>query len=104
MAIPLMVALVIGLCWLLSLGVHQVRLVDASREAARAVARGDDPGAAVSLARRIAPEGASIRVVDGGETVTVESTASVAGPGGLFRMLPAVRLRASAVGVVEGEP
>jgi hypothetical protein len=47
-----------GLVWLLSVGAAQLRVVDGARETARAVARGEDPGAAVALGRRVAPEGA----------------------------------------------
>ena len=39
------VAVTVGLVWLLSVGAAQVRVVDAARETARAVARGDDQGA-----------------------------------------------------------
>lgn len=103
MALPLLIALTIGLAWLLSLGTTQVRLVDASREAARSIARGDDPGSAVAHAQRIAPPGSKISVVDRGETVSVRASARVEGPGGLFRMFPSVGLDADAVAVMEGE-
>ena len=39
--IPLLVSLAIGLVWLLGVGAAQVRTVDAARETARALARGD---------------------------------------------------------------
>ena len=47
MVLPLLVAVAIGLVWLLSVGAAQVRAVDAARETARALARGDGeaPGA-----------------------------------------------------------
>ena len=41
MAVPLLLAVTLGMVWLLTLGTAQVRMVDATREAARAVARGD---------------------------------------------------------------
>jgi hypothetical protein len=47
----------------------QVRCIDAAREAARLAARGDD-SAAVDMARRTGPDGASIEVRrDGGRIV-----------------------------------
>ena len=46
LGIPLLVALTAGLVWMLAVGAAQVRVIDASREAARAVARGDDVAAA----------------------------------------------------------
>ena len=41
LGIPVLVSLTIGLVWLLTIGVAQVRMVDAARETARAGARGD---------------------------------------------------------------
>ncbi len=40
MAMPLLLALTLGLVWLLTLGTAQVRMVDATRETARAVGPG----------------------------------------------------------------
>ena len=48
MGLPLLLAVTVGLVWLLSVGAAQIRTVDAARETARAVARGDDVGAAVA--------------------------------------------------------
>jgi hypothetical protein len=103
LALPLLVALTAGLVWLLAIGAAQVRVVDASREAARTLARGDDTATAVGIARRIAPEGARVSVaVDGGE-VRVTTTARVRGPGGLLSGLPGVSVAADAVSVLEDE-
>ena len=41
LVLPLLVAVTLGLVWLLAVGAAQVRTVDAARETARAVARGD---------------------------------------------------------------
>lgn len=72
-------AVVIGLLlvWVVSLGVTQVRLVDAAREGARVAARGQDPDAAEQAARRVAPGHADVRLeaTDGLVTVTVSTTA-----------------------------
>ena len=99
--IPVLVALTAGLVWLLAVGAAQVRVIDASREAARAVARGDDATSAQSVAARIAPEGARVRVAVGDAEVVVTTTARVAGPGGLLGSLPGVTVTADAVAVVE---
>ena len=45
LGMPLLVALTAGLVWLLAVGAAQVRTVDAARETARALARGDDSSA-----------------------------------------------------------
>ena len=75
-----------------------------ARETARAVARGDDEGAAVARGRRVAPPGSTITVAHGGGEVRVAVSGEVAGPGGLFSHLPAPRVRAEAVAVEEEAP
>jgi len=112
MALPILVALTIGLVWLLSLGAAQLRVIDAARETARAVARGDEVAAAVAAGEQVAPEGGRVVVHLGGDGgsdagggwVVAEATARVSGPGGLFAMLPAVTLRAEAVAMAEEAP
>ena len=101
LAPPLLVALCVGLVWMLALASAQARVVDASREAARAVARGDDPAAARDLAARIAPPGALVSVAGSDDRVEVETSAVVDGPGGLFAVLPGVRVSARAVAAPE---
>jgi Flp pilus assembly protein TadG len=101
LGIPLLLALTAGLVWMLAVGAAQVRVVDASREAARAVARGDDVASAQAVAARIAPEGARVRVEVGGSDVVVTTSVRVTGPGGLLGSLPGVTVAAEAVAVVE---
>ena len=103
LGLPLLVALTAGLVWMLAIGAAQVRVVDASREAARTVARGDDTSTAVGIAQRIAPEGARVSVAVGGGEVRVTTTARVTGPGGLLAGLPGVSVSADAVAVLEEE-
>ena len=103
MALPLLVAVTIGLVWLLSIGAAQIRVVDGARETARAVARGDDHAAAVALGQRVAPDGAAFAITGAGDEVHVEAEAWAAGPGGLFGFLPRVRLHAEAVTSSEEE-
>ena len=55
----------------------QLRCVDAAREGARAAARGEDPAAVATLARRAAPDGAVV-TVGGDEEVRVAVTARIA--------------------------
>lgn len=101
LVLPLLVALAAALCWLLAVGGAQVRTVDAAREAARAVARGEDPGAASALAARIAPEGARVRIGRAGEEIRVEVTGQIQGPGGLMAGLPGATVRSVAVALAE---
>lgn len=99
--LPGLVGVVLALVWLLSLGIAQVRTVDAARETARALARGDDPGVAIDRGRRVGPDGTSITVTHAGARVSATATAEVHGPGGLFGFLPGVRLHAEAVAAEE---
>ena len=101
LGIPLLVALTAGLVWMLALGAAQVRVIDASREAARAVARGDDLASAESLALRIAPDDARVRIEVGDSQVLVTTRARVTGPGGLLASLPGVTVSSEAVALVE---
>jgi Flp pilus assembly protein TadG len=101
MVLPALVALVLGLVWLVLLGVAQVRVVDAARETARAVARDDTHAHAAALGRRVAPAGARVSIQDRGETVQVVVTAEVRGPGGLLRFLPSVQVDATTVAAKE---
>ncbi|MEO6511824.1 MAG: TadE family type IV pilus minor pilin [Nocardioides sp.] len=104
MAVPLLLALTVGLVWLLSLGLAQVRMVDATREAARAVARGDSSDEAVGRGREVAPPGAELTVATVDGQVIVDGEVAVDGIGGLFDALPSVRLTARAVAAVEVPP
>lgn len=101
LALPVLLAVTVGLVWLLSVGAAQVRTIDAARETARAVARGDDQGAAIQVGQDVAPSGARLSVSNDGETVTVHASAQVRGPGGLFHFLPAVTVEADAIAHAE---
>ena len=63
--LPILLAVTVGLVWLLAVGAAQVRTVDAARETARALARGDDEGTAVSRGRQVAPPGSTVTVSRG---------------------------------------
>ncbi len=101
MVLPLLVAITIGLVWLLAVGAAQVRAVDAARETARAVARGDSVGEAVARGERVAPAGSRISVHDGGGQVTAVVVGRIDGPGGLFARFPGVTVSAEAVAAAE---
>ena len=101
MVLPVLVAVTVGLVWLLSLGAAQVRTVDAARETARALARGDDRAAAIERGRGVGPSGTRLSVATDDEQVVATARASVRGVGGLFRFLPAVTVRARAVAAAE---
>jgi hypothetical protein len=88
---------------LVSVGMTQVRALDAARETARAAARSDGAGEATSLGRRVAPAGSHISVGHGDGTVVVRVSSPVQGPAGLFGHLGGFRVRAEAVAAQEPE-
>jgi Flp pilus assembly protein TadG len=101
MVLPLLVAATLGLVWMLSLAVTQVRVTDAAREVARALARDEPRGTALALGRRVAPEGAGFALRQDGGTVLVHVQAAVVGIGGLLGFVPAVSVDAEAVAARE---
>ena len=101
MALPLLIAVTVGLVWLLAVGAAQVRAVDAARETARAAARGDSAAAAMARGRRVAPAGSRVSLADDGAEVTAVVVGRVAGPGGVFGRLPSVTVSARAVAAAE---
>lgn len=101
LVLPVLVAFVVGLVWLVSLGITEARCLDAAREAARALARHDSPQVALALARRSAPAGAQVSIAEDGSVAVVTVSASTLPPGPIFGALPEVRVKASAVSAVE---
>jgi Flp pilus assembly protein TadG len=101
MVLPLLVGTTLGLVWLLSVAVTQVRVTDAAREVARALAREEPTGSALALGRRVAPAGAGFSVRQRAGEVVVTVTGQVDGPGGLFRFLPALEVESEAVAATE---
>lgn len=103
MTLPILVAVTWGLVWLLAVGVAQVRVVDAARETARAVARGDPTVEAVALGQQVAPAGAELGVRTSSDEVVVTATVGIEGPGGLFDFLPGVQVQSRAVAALEAD-
>ena len=101
MVLPLLVAVRIGLVWLLAVGAAQVRAVDAARETARALARGDEQATAVGRGLAVAPDGSQVAVSRSSGAGPGHRDRPGRGPGGLFAHLPAPRLRAEAVAADE---
>ncbi len=101
LGLPLVLAVTVGLVWLLAAASAQIRVVDAARESARSVARGDTESSARELALRVAPDGADVEMVIEGGRVAVTASADVEGPGGLFDFLSGVTVRSRAVAILE---
>lgn len=92
--LPLLCAVALAMVWLICVGVTQVRVVDAARDAARAIARGEDEAAAVAAARRTAGGAASVEVSRSDGLVSVRVSEAASAPGWLLVPLPSVRLSA----------
>ena len=81
--LPVLVAVTLAMVWLLTVGVAQMKVTDAAREAARALARGETVERAVQLAEQAAPGSVvTVATTDGMVVVTVRH--DVAPPGGVL--------------------
>jgi Flp pilus assembly protein TadG len=94
--LPIIAAFALVLLWLISAAITEIRLVDASRDAARALARGEDEAAVRAQVAEAGPDGSKVGVVREGQDVTVEVSVSARPPGWLLVPLPAISLHASA--------
>lgn len=101
MVLPILAVFTVTMVWLVSLGIVQVRTIDAARETARAAARSESSSAALQVGRQVAPAGSRIQVNRAAGQVRVRVIAPVHGPAGLFRHLPVKHLQAEAVAVLE---
>jgi TadE-like protein len=95
LVLPVLVGLVATLVWLIGAGVAQVRCVDAARDAARALARGEPDAQVVAAAEQSAPEGARIAVQRHHELVEVRVGHTVTPPGDLLDGLVALPIGAT---------
>jgi TadE-like protein len=101
MVIPVLLLVTVALAWLVTLGIAQVRCVDAAREGARLAARGESSGIVTAAVRRAGPAGAEATVEESGPGVTVSVEATVVPDVPLLDRLPAVTLHADATSTVE---
>jgi Flp pilus assembly protein TadG len=97
----LLAVLALGL-WLVGTVVTNVRCIDAARDTARAVARGESLESARELGARAAPPGATITITREDETIHVEVTATPSEPRGLLAALPHPTPKATAI--IQTEP
>lgn len=101
MVLPLVAAFALALIWMVTIGLAKVQTVDAARDAARALARGDDRGAAVAAAELSAPAGARVSVDQSGSTVSVTVSADADAPSWLLVALPTRQISSTATVQVE---
>lgn len=104
LGLPLLMVVSLAMAWLLTVVVAQIQVVDAAREAARALARGDSADSATDVAHRVAPQGSVVSVAVQGGEVTVTVRARLDPPGGGLIDLIGVEVRARAVALTEAAP
>lgn len=100
MALPVLVLVLAAAVWVLAALGAQLRCVDAAGGAARAAARGEEPGAVTALARRLAPAGARVQVQQVGDQVHVTVGATVR-PFPALRALPGLVVDATSTALIE---
>lgn len=99
--LPVLLVVLVACVWVLACVASQLACLDAARAAARAAARGDAPAAVQVTAQRLAPQGASVAVSRGEQTVQVVVRAQVRPFGPVLRILPAVRVSGRATAAAE---
>jgi hypothetical protein len=99
--LPLVALMSVTLAWLMTIGIVDVRVVDAARDAARSLARGDGQAAAVRAAQRSAGADASVVIRRDNGLVTVEVSRKVAAPGWLLVPAPTITMHATSSVEVE---
>ena len=80
-----LVIVAVAMLFIVAVGIAQVRCVDASRDVARALARGESEASSLDLGRLTAPTGARFDISVTGGVVRVDVAATVTGPGVLRR-------------------
>ena len=93
----LFVVLALMLAVVITVGA-QLKVIDASREAARLAARGDSTRAVVDAAKRLAPRGATVTIRVRGDAVEARVRATVRP----LRLLPGFTVRSAALAEQEG--
>ncbi|MEP6665182.1 MAG: TadE family protein [Nocardioidaceae bacterium] len=100
--LPIVAAFALTLVWMLSVGIAKVQVVDAARDGARAIARGEDDEQAIAQARETAGEGSQISVDRGNGSVTVTVSFVAGAPGWLLVPLPEMTVGSRSTVDVEG--
>jgi len=100
-ALPLIAVFTLSMAWLVSIGITDVRALDAARETARAAARSESSGDATALGHRVAPDGSRITISRSGGAVLARVSSPVIGPAGLFGRWASFHVTAEAVAAEE---
>ncbi|MEQ7129072.1 TadE family type IV pilus minor pilin [Actinopolymorpha sp. B11F2] len=101
LALMALVVVTLGMVWAVTVVSLQARCMDAARDTARAVARGETVAASRSEGRRSAPRGAWIDVRIGGGLATVDVVVDARPRWRVLSRLPPVPVSARAVVALE---
>jgi Flp pilus assembly protein TadG len=102
MVLPVLAILLAVALWAVAVGSAQLRCVDAARDGARAVARGESDAVASAAAQSAAPPGATVELRRQGSRVVVVVSARVGKGLGPLSAIPAPVAAATAVAESEG--
>ncbi|MGI8888258.1 MAG: TadE family type IV pilus minor pilin [Nocardioidaceae bacterium] len=103
LVLPLVAAFALALVWLISIGISQIQAVDAARDAARGLARGEDETSVRALAERTAPAGSTVSIAESDGAVTVTVSVHAEPPGWLLVPLPPVAITSQSKVEVEDD-
>jgi hypothetical protein len=104
MVLPVLALLLAVGLWAVAVAGAQVRCVDAARDAARAVARGESDTTATAVAGAAAPDGAQVALRHEGGLVIVTVQARVGGGLGPLSAIRAPMVSATATAQSESGP
>jgi Flp pilus assembly protein TadG len=101
-ALPVLLSLLFIGIWSVGVVIVNIRCIDAARDVARAVARGESLEAAQAIGRRTAPSNAAIDIKRAGPDIHVTVTATTHAKAPLLAALPAAPVTAEAT--LQSEP
>ena len=102
MVLPVLLAMVVFGVWMAGVVIENIRCIDAARDVARAVARGEPPESAQQLVSRTAPDGATFSITRDGPDIHVAVTADVTPHWTLLAKLPPIKVEGQAT--IQAEP
>jgi Flp pilus assembly protein TadG len=100
--LPILLAFMLLAFWVVGAVVANIRCIDAARDVARALARGEPPEAAHLVGQRAAPRNATITITRTDDDIEVAVTSSTSHPSLLSNALPTISAKGHAT--VQAEP